>query len=141
MREGSIKRICSIGDVQFRITLISKKIRQVIFEISICCPQSFMRIMPAFSFNLYRAFFQKGLPCFMPHLQSLIKILFIVLTKRHDKTTQFFACLEPWPSGQITICNCFLVKVAHLHRNICKQVSDARPTIDNNGLYSESPTL
>lgn len=92
-----------------------------------------MRVVPASSFRIDGSFFQEAMPSLMPMLQSLGEIGFSCLAEIHDNSSQLFAGIQFGASGQIAVNDCLLMEVAHLNRNITKQLSHARPAVNNDG--------
>ena|SRR4030042_2199287 len=74
----------------------------------------------------------------MPIINGICKRLLIGITQSMHNLSQFLASFKFWSSREVAGNNSFLMKVAHLHRQIGKKISYSWSAINYYGLKREA---
>lgn len=131
MAECAVKRVGGVRNMELRIFLVDKKVREICFQTSIRRPDAPMGVKPSAILGVRRALFQKPFPRFMPGIKFFGAGRFCCFGKRESERSQFFTCLQFWSSGQIAVHSDDLVELAELYRDIRENLFYAPFSVDD----------
>lgn len=139
MGECTLKAVRGIWNVQLRMPLVCKEVRQISLEAEGGGSKPTMRVVPLVCFGINGSLFEERTPPDVPLIEESRKVSSSAPRKRERNCPQFLPRFKYGVHGQIPRHDFHLMELAHLDGDPGKCLTYAFSAVYDKRLYGESP--